>query len=89
MNETQTAEGAPIHLTAKELALRWRMTLNALYTARSKADRDFPPGFRRGRGLLFPLAGVLEHERKCQMADRSFNPDLDASNAPVELRPTG
>jgi hypothetical protein len=29
---------------------------------------------------------VLEHERKRQMADRSFNPDLDASNAPVERR---
>ena len=89
MNETATAEAVPMYLTAKQLAKRWHMSLNALYTARSKADREFPPGFRRGRGLLFPLDGVLAHEQKRQMADRSFNPDLDASNAPVKLRRAG
>lgn len=86
MNETATAEAVPMYLTAKQLAKRWHMTLNALYTARSKADRDFPPGFRQGRGLLFPLDGVLAHEAKKKMADRSFNPALDASNAPVERK---
>lgn len=85
MNETATAEAVPIYLTAKQLAKRWHMTLNALYTARSK-DREFPPAFKPGRTLLFPLDGVLAHEQKRQMADRSFNPSLNAANAPVELR---
>lgn len=82
MNETQTAEAAPIYLTARQLAERWNISLNALYTNRSKG-RPFPPGSRIGKLLHFPLTAVLEHERKHQMADRSFNPDLDGANAPV------
>jgi hypothetical protein len=85
MNEMQTAEALPKYLTAAQLAERWNISLNTLYTNRSKG-RPFPPGARIGKLLHFPIAGVLEHERKRQMADRSFNPDLDASNAPVERR---
>jgi hypothetical protein len=85
MTETTTAEVLPIYLTAKQLAARWNISLNALYTNRSKG-RPFPPGSRIGKKLHFPLAGVLEHERKHQMADRSFNPSLDEANAPVERK---
>lgn len=85
MNEMNTVEALPEYLTAAQLAERWNITRNTLYTNRSKG-RPFPPGFRIGKLLHFPISGVLEHERKRQMADRSFNPNLDASNAPVERK---
>jgi hypothetical protein len=54
-----------VFLTAKELADRWRVTISALATMRSKGR---PPAFMRcgggprGGKVIYPMSVVLEHE---------------------------
>lgn len=73
------------HLTVKQLAKRWHTTPQAIYMMRHR--RKAPRGFKRGRELLFPLAGVEAHEAASQAADPK-SPELDPTRcAPEPSRP--
>ncbi|MFD5419425.1 DNA-binding protein [Streptomyces sp. NPDC127069] len=86
MNETPTAEDEQIYLNVRQLAKRWHTTPNAIYTDRSRRRGTYPPSFRRGRLLLFPLSEVIAYEEADQLADSRFNPELDPTLRAPEPR---
>lgn len=57
-------EAAAEYFTADELVVRWkrRVTVGTLANWRAAKQRRGPPFVKLGRGVLYPVAGVVEWE---------------------------